>query len=125
VTQQPAIQRGEVYLVVYTFPHEQMAKERPILILQTDLDNANDRYPLVLAAPITTQKTERIYEQDIFLPAGEANLKQDSKVMLGLTQPFPKAHLGKRLGRISDGRMRLVEIKLLRLFGFVSPRSRS
>jgi mRNA-degrading endonuclease toxin of MazEF toxin-antitoxin module len=125
VTQQPAIRRGEVYLVAYTFPHEQTAKERPVLILQTDLDNANDRYPLVLAGPITTQKTEHIYEQDVFLPAGEANLKQDSKVMLGLTQPFPKAHLGRRLGHVSNSRMRLVEIKLLRLFGFVSPRSRS
>lgn len=125
MTRQPALRRGEVYLVTYTFPHEQAAKDRPILTLQTDLDNANDRYPLVLAAPITTQKTERIYEQDVFLPAGEANLKQDSKVMLGLTQPFPKAHLGIRLGRISNGRMRLVEIKLLRLFGFVSPRPRS
>ncbi len=122
---QPAIRRGEVYLVAYTFPHEQAAKERPVLILQTDLDNANERYPLALAAPITTQKTERIYEQDVFLPAGEANLKQDSKVMLGLAQPFHKSRLGVRLGRISDGRMRLVEIKLLRLFGFVSPQPRS
>lgn len=122
---QPAIRRGEVYLVAYTFPHEQTAKERPVLILQTDLDNANDRYPLVLAAPITTQKTERIYEQDVFLPVGEANLKEDSKVMLGLTQPFAKVRLGLQMGRISNSRMRLVEIKLLRLFGFVSPRPRS
>ena len=48
-----------------------------------------------------------------FLPAGEANLKQDSKVMLGLVQPFPKARLGVRLGGISNGRMRLAEIKTL------------
>jgi mRNA-degrading endonuclease toxin of MazEF toxin-antitoxin module len=121
VTRPSAIRRGDVYLAIYTFPHEQMAKERPILILQTDRDNTNDRYPLVLAAPITSQKTQRIYEQDVLLPAGEANLTQDSKVMLGLTQPFPKARLSTRLGRISDGRMCLVEIKLLRLFGFVSP----
>lgn len=89
MTRQPALRRGEVYLVTYTFPHEQAAKDRPILILQTDLDNANDRYPLVLAAPITTQKTERIYEQDVFLPAGEANLKQDSKVILCPTDLAP------------------------------------
>lgn len=121
MTRRPSIRRGDVFMATYTFPHEQRAKERPILILQTDLDNANDRYPLVLAAPITTQKTDRIYEQDVFLPAGEANLKQDSKVMLGLTQPFAKRHLGRRVGRIPGARMRLVEAKLLRLFGFVSP----
>ena len=77
--------------------------------------------PSGIGSRITTQKADRIYEQDVFLPAGEANLKQDSKVMLGLTQPFAKRHLGRRVGRMSDARMRLVEAKLLRLFGFISP----
>jgi mRNA-degrading endonuclease toxin of MazEF toxin-antitoxin module len=127
MTRRAAIRRGDIYLVTYTFPHEQTdaqaktqsAKERPILILQTDVDNANDAYPLVLAALVTTQKTDIMYEQDVLLPAGEANLRQNSKVLLGLLQPFLKERLGKRVGRISAGRMRIIEAKLLRLFGFV------
>ncbi len=123
---QEPIQRGDVYWITYAFPHEKASsmanedgiqKQRPILILQNDEDNRSSHYPLVLAAPITTQKTERVYAQDVLLPTGEANLQRTSKVLLGLTQPFLKAHLGQRLGSLSPARMREVDAKLLRLFG--------
>lgn len=125
--QQRPMQRGEVYWATYAFPHEHRAasgntgteKLRPILIVQNDADNENMLYPLVQAAPITTQKTDRIYEQDVLLPAGEANLQQRSKVLLGLTQPFLKTRLAQRVGRVSSVKMREVNLKLLRLFGFV------
>jgi len=124
---QQLIRRGEVYWATYVFPHEQgtgpgdasARKQRPVLIVQNDADNGNEFYPIVQAAPITTQKTERIFEQDVPLPAGEANLQQPSKVLLGLTQPFLKARLGQKLGQVSLARMREVDIKLLRLFGFL------
>lgn len=98
---------------------DEIQKQRPILILQNLEDNRSSYYPLVLAAPITTQKTERVYAQDVLLPTGEANLQRTSKVLLGLTQPFLKAHLGQRLGSLSPARMREVDAKLLRLFGLV------
>jgi mRNA-degrading endonuclease toxin of MazEF toxin-antitoxin module len=81
------IRRGDVYWVTYAFPHEkastgsneeEVEKQRPILILQNGEDNENAQYPLVQAAPITTQKTERVYAQDVLLPAGEANLQRTS-----------------------------------------------
>ena len=126
--QRYSIRRGDVYWITYAFPHEKAAvvgkeegveKQRPVLILQINEDNRNVHYPLVQAAPITTQKTGRVYEQDVLLPAGEANLQRTSKVLLGLTQPFLKARLGQRLGRVSPSKMREIDIKLLRLFGFV------
>jgi mRNA-degrading endonuclease toxin of MazEF toxin-antitoxin module len=128
---QEPIQRGDVFWVAYAFPHERalpmvgeddIEKQRPILILQNAEDSGNSYYPLVQAAPITTQKTERVYAQDVLLPAGEANLQHTSKVLLGLTQPFLKAHLGQRSGSISPARMREVDAKLLRLFGLVQKR---
>jgi mRNA-degrading endonuclease toxin of MazEF toxin-antitoxin module len=120
-------QRGDICWATYTFPHErgdsaggaEIEKKRPVLILQNDADNRNTHYPLVQAAPITTQKTDRIYEQDVLLPAGEANLEQTSKALLGLTQPFLKARLGQKLGQVSSERMREVDLKLLRLFDFI------
>jgi len=125
--QQHSIRRGDVFWATYVFPHERDAghkgtsveKQRPVLIVQNDADNENEYYPLVQAAPITTRKTDRVFEQDVLLPAGEANLQQTSKVLLGLTQPFLKTHLGQKLGRVSSDRMRKVDVKLLRLFGFV------
>jgi len=125
------MQRGDVYWITYAFPHEkassmasedEVQKQRPILILQNGEDNRSSSYPLVLAAPITTQKTERVYAQDVLLPNGEANLQRTSKVLLGLTQPFLKAHLGQRLGHLSPARMREVDAKLLRLFELVQKR---
>ena len=124
--QQRPIRSGDVYWATYAFPHEQSAspegtrveKQRPVLIVQNNADNENEFYPLVQAAPITTQKTKRVYEQDVLLPAGEANLQQTSKVLLGLAQPFLKARLDQKLGRVSPARMREVDVKLLRLFGF-------
>ena len=128
--QQRLIRRGDVFWTSYVFPHERAAapedtsveKQRPVLIVQNDADNENEYYPIVQAAPITTRKTERIFEQDVLLPAGEANLKQTSKTLLGLTQPFLKTHLGQKSGRVSPERMRKVDVKLLRLFGFVRKR---
>lgn len=125
---QEPIQRGDIYWVAYAFPHEkpsplaggnEVQKQRPILILQNTEDTRNSYYPLVLAAPITTQKTDRVYAQDVLLPAGEANLQRTSKVLLGLAQPFLKTHLGQRLGSLSPAAMREVDARLLRLFGLV------
>ncbi len=125
--QQHPIRRGDVFWTTYVFPHERSAgsedtnveKQRPVPIVQNDADNENEYYPIVQAAPITTRKTDRIFEQDVLLPAGEANLQQTSKVLLGLTQPFLKTRLGQKLGQVSLDRMREVDVKLLRLFGFV------
>lgn len=121
MVQKRQLRRGEVYISSYSFPHERDAttKERPILILQNDEDNGDERYPLVLAAPITTQKTNRVYEQDVFLAAEEVGLRQDSKVLLGLVQPFLKERLVQKVGRLSPSKMREVDLKLLRLLGFI------
>ena len=122
-----SIRRGDVYWTTYVFPHERgtgtggasVEKQRPVIVVQNNADNENEHYPVVQAAPITTQKTDRIYEQDVLLPTGEANLRQTSKVLLGLTQPFLKTRLEQKLGRISPVKIREVDVKLLRLFGFV------
>ena len=97
---QEPIQRGDVYWITYAVPHEkassmvnedEIQKQRPILILQNVEDNRSSHYPLVLAAPITTQKTERVYAQDVLLPTGEANLQRTSKVLLGSDTALPES----------------------------------
>ena len=121
------VRRGDVWMASYVFPHERgtatsesgVSKERPIVVDQNNKDNDSDSYPIVLPAPVTTKKTNRVYEQDVLLPAGEANLRHESKVLLGLTQPFLKTRLGRRLGCLSPEKMRQVDLKLLRLLGFL------
>ncbi|MBC8234269.1 type II toxin-antitoxin system PemK/MazF family toxin [bacterium] len=58
--------RGEIWTTIaYAFPHERdeyvTPRERPVLIVQNDEDNAASGYPIVLIAPITTRKLDRIY----------------------------------------------------------------
>jgi len=84
------IRRGEIHLASFVFPHERTTKTRPVLVLQCDEDNENPYYPFVLIAPLTTRKVETIYQQDVFLPKGEGDLKEDSKVLLGALTAMKK-----------------------------------
>lgn len=117
------IQRGEVYLAkFFEFPHEDreiVAKERPVLILQNDEDNLNPHYPLVIVAPISTRKLNRIYKQDILTPSKEAGLAEDSKILLGIIRTIQKTDLVKKIGKINKNRMEKVNIKLFRMLGFL------
>lgn len=117
------IKRGEVYIAkFFEFPHEDrttMEKERPVLILQDDEDNFNQNYPLVVVAPISTKKIDRIYKQDVLIPASEAGLNEDSKILLGIIRTIQKADLVKKIGEVGKQRMEQVNIKLFRIFGFL------
>ena len=46
------IERGEIYLASFSFPHEGTDKVRPVIVLQCDEDNQNEHYPFVLISPI-------------------------------------------------------------------------
>ena len=116
--------RGEIWTTIaYAFPHERdeyvTPRERPVLIVQNDEDNAASGYPIVLIAPITTRKLDRIYEQDVFLPADQTGLLYDSKVLLGLTTTLLKTDLEHCIGQVSGLLMEEVDAKLLRLFGLL------
>ena len=117
------IRRGEVYIArFFEFPHEDqkaVEKERPVLILQDDEDNINQLYPLVIVAPISTKKLDRIYKQDILIPAREAGLNEDSKILLGIIRTIQKVDLVKKMGNLSKRRMEEVNIKLFRMLGFL------
>lgn len=115
------IRRGNILLASYHFPHEDrtVIRQRPVLVLQCDEDNENSYYPLVIVAPVTTQKIDRIYEQDVFLPEGEGGLDEDSKVLLGALQAVTKTSLISRIGSLSQPTMEIINLKLLRLFGFL------
>ena len=47
------LRRGGVYMASYVFPHEvgepSAEKVRPVLVLQNNEDNMDERYPIVLA----------------------------------------------------------------------------
>ena len=111
------IKRGDIYLARYHFPHEgeTIIRQRPVLVLQCDEDNENPHYPLVIVAPVTTRKIERIYEQDVFLTKGVHFVHQRLRLMEGGT----KTSLLNKIGSLSQQTMESINLKLLRLFGFL------
>lgn len=105
------IKRGEIYWVtdeLIEFPEERIPsrptrtihEERPILILQTNADNAEPLYPIVLIAPLS-HRVDLQDKRDYKLKAGQGGLKQDSLVHLGLVQPILKTELqGDAIGKL-------------------------
>ena len=118
--------RGAVYLIQgYTFPHESatggVAKARPVLVLQDDLENRNPHYPFVIVAPLTSRKVDAIYPEDVLLPAGAANLPVPSKVLPGLVFAVEKTALTRWIGQVDDDHMAQIDAVLQRLLGLRAP----
>jgi mRNA interferase MazF len=118
--------RGEIYLVPLPPPtgtgESTAPKSRPVLILQNDRDNQNPRHPTVTVAPLTTHGVPgREYDTDVMLPASTANLKHDSRVLLGQVMTIQKSLLGQRVGQLDDETMDDVETALLIAPGVIEP----
>jgi mRNA interferase MazF len=73
------------------------------LIISNDIGNQYS--PRVIVAPITTQRTDRVYPFEVLIPAGEGGRPQTSKVPLDQIRTLDKARLRRRLGRVSAERM--------------------
>ena len=116
------MKRGDIWIARgFHFAHEsdKQDKERPVLILQNDEDNNAPSYPLVFIVPLTTQKLCRIYKQDIFIPAYTCGLDTDSKLLFGMLRAIPKKILIYKIGEIPKNIQEEINIKLLRMFGFL------
>ena len=100
--------RGEVLRVRFD-PTEgsEQAGERPALVLSPDL--INERAPIILVAPFTTRKTERVYAFEALIEPPEGGLTQRSKVMLLHVRGIDKARITGSYGTLSEEAMEGVE----------------
>jgi len=124
------IQRGEVYLVADDLiilpktrlpskPDREPHESRPVLILQTNLDNDDPVYATILVAPLS-RRVDLQDQRDFKLSAGQAGLEHDSIVQLGLTQPVLKIDLqGEALGRVDDITMNDIDAVLAANLGLI------
>lgn len=128
---EPPVNRGEIYLVkeaAIQFPKERLPgappprrhQRRPVIVLQCDEDNHNPTYPIVLVAPLSS-RVDLKSRQDFLIRAGEARLKTDSIIMLGLIQPVLRHDLEDNpLGRFNPARMEEITAMLLCNLGVLS-----
>ncbi len=102
------LKRGDV-VRVHLDPTEgsEQAGERPALVLSPVIINRHS--PIILIAPITSKKTERIYPFEAFMEAGEGGLPMRSKALLMQTRSLDKSRLLGYYGRLSDETMQQVD----------------
>lgn len=124
------IKRGEVYLVrdelivlpeerIPSRPERAIHERRPVLILQTDLDNSNPLYPIILIAPMS-HRIDLQGETDYKLSAGQGGLEQDCIVHLGLVQPILKTDLGEdAIGKLDALTMNDIDAILAASLGLI------
>lgn len=106
------MRRGEIWLACLdpVIGHE-LAKTRPVLIVSND---TNNQYAgTVTIVPVTSQKTEKIYPFEVFLPKGAANLPRVSKAITDHIRTLDKRRLIKRFGILEETTMDKVDQALI------------
>lgn len=103
-----SMKRGSVLRIRFD-PTEgsEQAGERPALVLSPDL--INEHAPIILVAPLTTRKTERVYAFEALIEPPDGGLPQRSKVMLLHMRGVDKARITGRYGALSEEAMARVE----------------
>lgn len=107
------IERGEIYWVSdeeIRLPESELPNQlernihptRPVLVLQTDEDNEDTFYPIVLVAPLT-HRVEYKDNKDYQLRKGQGGVTKDSLILLGQVQPILKTKLmGTPTGKLDN-----------------------
>lgn len=105
------ILKGEIYLAELSPTiGSEISKKRPVLIVSNDINNQfSDTVSIV---PITSTTT-KIYPFEVFLPKGEGNLINDSKAKCNQIRTIDKQRIEKRLGKISNEKLKEVEKAIL------------
>lgn len=102
------LRRGDIVRVRLN-PTEgsEQAGDRPALVLSPDVINRHS--PIILIAPITSKKTERVYPFEALLEPGEGDLPMRSKVLLMQTRSLDKSRLLSYHGHLDEKTMLQVD----------------
>lgn len=85
----------------------EQAGTRPALVISPDV--INEHSPVILIAPLTTKKTERVYPFEALIEPPEGGVARRSKVMLTHLRGVDKRRIIEIHGRVSVETMHRVE----------------
>jgi len=113
------VHRGDIWLVNLdpTVGHE-IKKLRPGVIVQNNIGNKHS--PITIVAPITSQRTDRIFPFEVLITKGIPGLDKDSKVLLNQIRAIDKKRLVRKLGRFEKEHMNQVDEALKISLGLMS-----
>lgn len=103
-----SVKRGDVLRIRFD-PSEgsEQAGERPALVISPDI--INERAPIILVAPLTTRKTERVYPFEALIEPPEGGLSQRSKVMPLHIRGVDRVRITGVYGTLSPSTMQSVD----------------
>ena len=113
-----AIRRGDIVRVRYD-PTEgsEQAGERPALVVSADF--VNEHSPVILVAPITSKKTERVFRSEALIEPPDGGLSMRSKALLLQLRPVDKCRVTGCYGTAGPETMRRVDEALKIAVGLV------
>lgn len=93
------IERGDVFLVEFDPTRgSEIQKTRPAVVITNDLANIHSR--IVTVVPLTSQKTDRVLANELFIgkPRG---LTKESKAKIEQLRAVDKSRLKERISRLT------------------------
>lgn len=117
------IKRGQIYQArLDPVEGSEIGKSRPVLIVSNDIDNKYS--PVVMVAPITELKDDKVYPTEVAIIPPEGKLKKKSRVCLTQIRVLSKKRFldkqGKIIkcwGQLTDQAMQNVNEAILIAFG--------
>ncbi len=82
-------------------------KERPVLIIQTDL--LNKSHPSTIICPITTNVQTESKILRVHLAKGTANVKEDCDIMIDQIRAIDNSRLIHRVGQVDESASRKIK----------------
>ena len=102
-----SIRRGDVFLINFDPAVGSEAKKtRPAVVVSNDINNAHS--PIISISPITSN-VSRVYSFEVEIPPGTGGLRTRSKVMVNQTRAVDKIRFVKKMGRLPDDILLLVD----------------
>lgn len=109
------ILKGEIYWAnLSPTVGSEISKTRPVLIVSNDINN---QYAATVSVLPVTSTTAKIYPFEVFLPAGEGKLSNDSKAKANQIRTIDKQRIGNKIGKISESKLAEIEEAILTHLG--------
>lgn len=115
-----AFKRGHIHLANLNpqkRPNE-VAKTRPVLVLQNDLLADND-YPTTIVLPVSSDLVDDA-EPMRYRVSKREKLEQDSDVLIAQIRAIDNTRMGEYLGGLDSAELRSVEGLLVKVLGIIS-----
>lgn len=112
------LRRGEVWDADFDqHPDGRQNGVRPAVVVQTDLLNDGETYPVTILVPLSGSGSVKVPSHALILASGQNGLDKESFAKCEQIQALPKSHLIRRRGNLSSEDLAKVNARLKNALG--------